>query len=99
MGFAAGAWKKIKTVAKSIGNKFKTALDWFNNKVYKPYKPKIDTLITNIPVVGKPVQQVLDTGSKILDDYNTTKPKSALDKVKFINDTAKRYLTSGDDNF
>ena len=36
MGKAAGIWKKVKRVAKTVGNKFGKALSWANENIFKP---------------------------------------------------------------
>ena len=59
MGKAAGIWKKVKRVAKTIGNKFGKALSWANENIFKPGGGYI-----------KPIIEVFDPsglGSRIYD--------------------------------
>ena len=45
MGKAAGIWKKVKNVAKTIGGKFKKAFEWANENIIHPNKDIIKRVI------------------------------------------------------
>lgn len=68
MGKAAGVWKKIKRVAKTIGNKFGKALAWANENILKPGKKYVTPLLDMVDQTGY--------GKKIYDGVSKT-----IDKV------------------
>ena len=44
MGKAAGIWKKVKNLGKSLGGKFRKALEWTNENIIRPNKDLIHNL-------------------------------------------------------
>ena len=72
MGKAAGIWKKIKTVAKTIGNNFKKALSWANENLLRKNKKYVDPLLDLLPGGGK-VKEVVNKASDMLHDYDEKK--------------------------
>ena len=72
MGKSAGIWKKVKQVAKTIGNNFNKALNWANENLIRKNRNYIDPLLEKLPGGGI-AKEVLSMGSDLLHDYNEKK--------------------------
>ena len=72
MGKAAGIWKKVKTIAKTIGNNFGKALNWVNENIIRKNKKYIEPLLDKLPGGGL-VTQVVNNASDFIHDYNEKK--------------------------
>ena len=83
MGKAAGIWKKIKSVAKQIGDGAAKALAWGNTNIIQPLKPIIGNIIDMFDPSG--------TGSKVFNtmsdgydnylEYTNQKPKDGFSQI------------------
>ena len=92
MGKAAGVWKKIKRVAKTIGNKFGKALAWANENILKPGKKYAAPLIDMIDSSGK-VNKVIDGVSNTIDKVSDHYGYKADDSWAKVTDTVGDIIT------
>lgn len=70
MGKVAGFLKKIKSLGKSMGNKFLKAAKWVNSNIIHPNKKLIQDIVEPYDKNGI-MKKVIDTASDTL--YNNTK--------------------------
>ena len=64
MGKAAGIWKKVKNLGKSIGGNFKKAFQWANENIIQPNKDLIKhglEMVDPTGISGRLVERVSDT--------------------------------------
>ena len=99
MGKAAGIWKKIKTVAKTIGNNFGTALNWANENLLRKNKKYLEPLIKSLPG-GDTINTIIDKTSDIIHDYNVKKGNKVDTRIgdqlhQGINDAVEIYKADG----
>lgn len=99
MGKAAGIWKKIKTVAKTIGNNFSRALNWANESLLRKNKKYIDPLLKALPG-GETVSTVVNKASDLIHDYNEKKGNKVDTRIgdkihQGINDVVDVYKADG----
>lgn len=66
MGKAAGVWKKIKQVGKTIGKGLGKAAVWVNDNIYKPGKDLLNPVFDIIDESGT-LHRVADGVSRIID--------------------------------
>ena len=66
MGKAAGVWKKIKQVGKTIGKGLGKAAVWVNDNLYKPGKDLLNPVFDMIDGTGT-LHRVADGVSRIID--------------------------------
>ena len=66
MGKAAGIWKKIKQVGKTIGKGLGKAASWVNENIYKPGKDLFHPVFDMIDSSGT-LNKVADNVSKFID--------------------------------
>ena len=69
MGKAAGLWKKIKQIGKTIGKGFGKAASWVNENIYKPGKNLIKPVFEMIDETGT-LNKIADGASKMIDYGN-----------------------------
>ena len=83
MGKAAGIWKKIKSVAKQIGDGAAKALAWGNTNIIQPLKPILSNVIDMFDPSGlgsKFFNGVSDGYDNYLE-YTNQKPKDGFSQV------------------
>ena len=83
MGKAAGLWKKIKSVAKQIGDGAAKALAWGNTNIIQPLKPILSNVIDMFDPSGlgsKLFNGVSDGYDNYLE-YTNQKPKDGFSQV------------------
>ena len=70
MGKAAGLWKKVKTVAKTIGGDFGRALSWANENLIRKNKKYIDFGLDMIDPTGtaRRVKDAVSNGITFVSD-------------------------------
>ena len=66
MGKAAGVWKKIKQVGKTIGKGLGKAAAWVNDNIYKPGKDLFNPVFDIIDETGT-LRRAADGISKVID--------------------------------
>ena len=91
MGKAAGIFKKIKAVAKTIGSKLGKAASWLNENVLKPAGKVVKPLLNVVDKTGigskiyDGVTKVIDYGN---DYYGYTPDDSYANTTEFLTDVA-----------
>ena len=70
MGTAAGIWKKVKTIAKTIGNNFGKALSWANENIIRKNNYLIDAGLDMLDPTGtaKRVKDAVSNGITWVSD-------------------------------
>lgn len=92
MGKAAGIWKKVKNLGKSIGGKFKKAYDWVNENIIRPNKGLINNVVDMVDPTGignKIINNVSDWSHDKLhpeDEENTVYDPGYAEPIKNITD-------------
>ena len=83
MGSPAGIWKKIKSVAKQIGDGAAKAFAWANTNIIQPIKPILSNVIDMFDESGlgsKIFNNVTDGYDRYLD-YTNQKPTDGFSQV------------------
>ena len=83
MGSPAGIWKKIKSIAKQIGDGAAKAFAWANTNIIQPIKPILSNVIDMFDESGlgsKIFNNVTDGYDRYLD-YTNQKPTDGFSQV------------------
>jgi len=83
MGKSAGFWKKVKNVAKTLGDGAGKAFAWANTNILQPLKPILSNVIDMFDQsgLGSKIFNTVSDGYDNYLEYTNQKPKDGMSQI------------------